>query len=180
MTELGRQSAVGLPIPAPHRLDRGDYVIAAYLGGTESMTLAELTHALGTAGNLVEGRLSGLIRDGMVTQVAAPGRGSVSAFALTQHGRALFEHHRSTNISGLESILSRWDDGDVAALIGYLGRLSDGIDNEYRQRMRRDESAGITATQTLTMPIRTQQPPAPDHGIPRPQNRPPGHGGHAR
>lgn len=32
----------------------------------------------------------------------------------------------STNIAGLEAVLSRWDHGDVALLIGYLGRLSDG------------------------------------------------------
>lgn len=200
MTALDRQAAVRLEIPAPHRLDRGDYVMAAYLGGAASLTMEELADALDTATESVEERLSILIRDGMVTRVSRPGDSAMPRFALTQHGLALFEHHRSTNITGLESILARWDDGDVAALIGYLGRLSDGIDEEYRQRTAASVSAGGDPTQAFAAPLQTQRPlvrggqgggqGAPSRAVPRPLginaqptqplNLPPRQGGYQR
>ncbi len=144
MTAVGRQSAVALGVPsASHRLDRGDYVIAAYLGGAGAMTVQELAAALTSDERPVEERISALIRDGLIGRAPTTDQAAPPRFSLTSRGRAMFESQRSANISGLESVLSRWDDGDVAALIGYLGRLSDGIDEELR---RRRDTAGATAS----------------------------------
>ncbi|MGH7788450.1 MAG: MFS transporter, partial [Candidatus Binatia bacterium] len=158
MTALGRQAAVRLQIPSmPQRLDRGDYVTAAYLGGAGSMTLAELARALDSPTAPVEERLSVLIRDGLVGRMPTADHAAPPRFALTQNGRTIFERQRSTNIAGLESILSHWDDGDVAVLIGYLGRLADGIDMENR----RQNTTGATPHEPLahayTAPIRTRR-----------------------
>jgi MFS family permease len=148
MTAVGRQSAVSLGVSStPHRLDRGDYVIAAYLGGTGAMSLPELAAALDTDVQPVEERVSALIRDGLVGRAAADQ--TAPRFTLTSRGRAVFENQRANNISGLEAVLSRWDDGDVAALIGYLGRLSDGIDEEHR-RSRGTAHPGVTAHDETT------------------------------
>ncbi|BBY73528.1 MFS transporter [Mycolicibacterium parafortuitum] len=165
MTAVGRQSAVALGVSStPHRLDRGDYVIAAYLGGAPAMTLPDLCAALSSDPRPVEERISALIRDGLVGRVPDPDQAAPPRFSLTSRGRAVFEQQRAANIGGLEAVLSRWDDGDVAALIGYLGRLSDGIDEEHR-RQRTAAPAPVTP-HAPTTPLRT---PRPAHGArPRP------------
>lgn len=153
MTAVGRQSAVSLGVSStPHRLDRGDYVIAAYLGGTAGMSLPELAGALNTDVRPVEERISALIRDGLVGRGPTADQAAPPRFSLTNRGRAMFESQRSSNISGLEAVLSRWDDGDVAALIGYLGRLSDGIDEEHRRQ--RSAARPNATTQASTAPLR--------------------------
>jgi MFS family permease len=160
MTALGRQAAVGLHLPSmPQRLDRGDYVTAAYLGGAGPMTLAELARALDSHTQPVEERLSALIRDGLVSRVPTADRAASPRFALTPHGRSIFERQRSTNIAGLESILSRWDDGDVAVLIGYLGRLSDGIDDENRRRTAASAALQEVSSHAYTEPLHAQRVP---------------------
>ncbi|MFS0898942.1 MFS transporter [Mycolicibacterium litorale] len=162
MTALGRQAAVGLEIPSmPKRLDRGDYVIAAYLGGSGPMTLAELGRALESPARPVEERLTTLIRDGLVGRVPTADHAAPPRFTLTPRGRAIFERQRSSNIAGLEAVLSRWDDGDVAVLIGYLGRLSDGIDEESRRRRAASTPPPAVSPHTYTEPIRAQRAPVP-------------------
>lgn len=158
MTALGRQAAVGLQIPSmPKRLDRGDYVIAAYLGGSGPMTLAELGRALDSPARAVEERLTTLIRDGLVGRVPNPDHAAPPRFTLTPRGRAIFERQRSENIAGLESVLSRWDDGDVAVLIGYLGRLSDGIDEANRRRQTANTAPPPVSPHAYTQPLRAQR-----------------------
>lgn len=134
MTALGRQAAVRLDFgQTPFRLDRGDYVLAAYLGGPDSWTMAELATVLDSPRTAIEERLSGLIGASLAERSSTSGRTASPRFCLTPRGHNIFEQQRATNISGLQSVLGRWDDGDVAALIGYLGRLSDGIDAENRR-----------------------------------------------
>ncbi|WP_041781736.1 MFS transporter [Mycolicibacterium chubuense] len=159
MTAVGRQAAVSLGVPsATHRLDRGDYVVAAYLGGPSALTMAELAAAVDSDLKPVEERVSALIRDGLVGRVPVSDQAAPPRFSLTTRGRTLFEHQRSANINGLESILSRWDDGDVAALIGYLGRLSDGIDEEHRRQRHAVAHPAATA-HAPTTPLRAPRPP---------------------
>lgn len=161
MTALGRQAAVGLQIPSmPKRLDRGDYVIAAYLGGSAPMTLAELGRAVDSPARAVEERLTTLIRDGLVGRVPTPDHSAPPRFTLTPRGRAIFERQRSENIAGLESAISRWDDGDVAVLIGYLGRLSDDIDAASRRRQAA-AAAPPVSPHSYTKPLRTQRVAVP-------------------
>jgi MFS family permease len=158
MTALGRQAAVRLQIPSmPQRLDRGDYVTAAYLGGAGSMTLAELARALDSPPPPVEERLSVLIRDGLVGRMPTADHAAPPRFALTQNGRTIFERQRSTNIAGLESILSHWDDGDVAVLIGYLGRLADGIDEENRRQNTTSAAPHAPLPHAFTEPMQTRR-----------------------
>jgi DNA-binding MarR family transcriptional regulator len=141
----------------PQRLDRGDYVAAAYLGGAGSMTLAELARALDSPTAPVEERLSVLIRDGLVGRMPTTDHAAPPRFALTLNGRTIFERQRSTNIAGLESILSHWDDGDVAVLIGYLGRLADGIDEENRRQNTTSATPHEPLPHAYTEPIRTRR-----------------------
>jgi MFS family permease len=158
MTALGRQAAVRLQIPSmPQRLDRGDYVTAAYLGGAGSMTLAELARGLDSPPPPVEERLSVLIRDGLVGRMPTADHAAPPRFALTQNGRTIFERQRSTNIAGLESILSHWDDGDVAVLIGYLGRLADGIDAENRRQNTTGAAPHAPLPHAFTEPMPTRR-----------------------
>ena len=153
LTALGRQAAVSLQIPStPYRLDRGDYVIASYLGGGRPLTLPELAREVDSPVEAVDERLSTLIRDGLVGRQPATDQTAPPLFALTARGRTTFERQRATNISRLESIVSHWDDGDVAALIGYLGRLSDGIDEELRRQNA--VAAQVMSPQTPTAPMR--------------------------
>ncbi|KWX22293.1 MFS transporter [Mycolicibacterium wolinskyi] len=170
LTALGRQAAVALQIPStPYRLDRGDYVIASYLGADRPLTLAELAREVDSPITAVDERISTLIRDGMVSRLPDTDQAAPPRFALTSSGRATFERQRTLNISRLESIVSRWDDGDVAALIGYLGRLSDGIDEELRrQNAVAPDAAPHTAPHGMsphapTTPMRTARPPRPQH-----------------
>lgn len=170
LTALGRQAAVALQIPStPYRLDRGDYVIASYLGADRPLTLAELAREVDSPITAVDERISTLIRDGMVSRLPDTDQAAPPRFALTSSGRETFERQRTLNISRLESIVSRWDDGDVAALIGYLGRLSDGIDEELRrQNAVAPDAAPHTAPHGMsphapTTPMRTARPPRPQH-----------------
>lgn len=182
MTAVGRQSAVALGVSSsPHRLDRGDYVIAAYLGGARAMTLPELAAALSSDPEPVEERVSALIRDGLVGRSPATDQAAPPRFSLTTRGRVVFENQRATNISGLEAVLSRWDDGDVAALIGYLGRLSDGIDEEHRRQRDIARAAPPAATaHTPTTPLRAprlaRNVRPRHHGSPNPQTAVPTRG----
>ncbi|WP_243858345.1 MFS transporter [Mycobacterium sp. DL440] len=162
LTAMGRQAAVALQIPStPYRLDRGDYVIASYLGAGPPLTLKELARSVDSADDTVEERVSTLIRDGMVGRSPTTDQAAPPRFMLTPQGRNTFERQRGLNISRLESILSRWDDGDVAALIGYLGRLSDGIDDE----VQRQNAAATTppSPNAPTAPLPTPRPPKPRH-----------------
>lgn len=160
MTTLGRQAAVRLQIPpVPYRLDRGDYVTAVYLGGAHPLTLAELASALDSPVRAVEERLVALIRDGIVSRVPTADPAAPPRFALNQRGRRLFEQQRKMNISGLEAVLARWDDGDVAALVGYLGRLSDGIDQENQRLGTENVSLQRVSPHAYTEPLRVTRPP---------------------
>src|SRR5258708_37693381 len=141
----------------PQRLDRGDYVTAAYLGGAGSMTLAELARALDSPPPPVEERLSVLIADRLVDRMPTADHAAPPRFALTQNGRTIFERQRSTNIAGLESILSHWDDGDVAVLIGYLGRLADGIDAENRRQNTKSAAPRAPLPHAFTDPMHTRR-----------------------
>lgn len=159
MTALGRQAAVRLQLPSlPYRLDRGDYVMAAYLGGPRTLTLPELASTLDCPPQPVEERLTALIREGIVSRVPTADHAAPPRFALTQQGRAIFEQQRSINITGLESVLIRWDDGDVAALIGYLSRLSDGIDDVDRPRVKVGAAPQHFSPHARTEPLHAVHP----------------------
>lgn len=165
LTAMGRQAAVALQIPSTsYRLDRGDYVVASYLGGGPPLTMKELARSVDSANETVEERVSTLIRDGFVGRVPDTDQAAPPRFMLTPSGRNTFERQRALNISRLESILSRWDDGDVAALIGYLGRLSDGIDDEV-QRQNKAMATPVPTTppspNAPTTPLPTPRPPRP-------------------
>jgi MFS family permease len=160
MTTLGRQAAVRLQIPSvPYRLDQGDYVTAVFLGGAYPLTLTELASALDSPARAVEERLVTLIRDGIVSRVPTADHAAPPRFSLTQRGRTIFESQRAANITGLEAVLARWDDGDVAALIGYLGRLSDGIDQENHRIRTANGSPQWVSPHAHTEPLRVSRPP---------------------
>jgi MFS family permease len=169
MTTLGRQAAVRLQIPSvPYRLDRGDYVTAVYLGGAYPLTLAELASALDSPARAVEERLVALIRDGIVSRAPSADHAAPPRFSLTQRGRTIFESQRAANITGLEAVLAHWDDGDVAALIGYLGRLSDGIDSENRRLGTASGAPHGVSPHAYTEPLRVTRPPGRPPGAAHP------------
>jgi hypothetical protein len=117
------------------------------------MTLAELAHALDSPVPPVEKRLSALICDALVGRMTTADHAAPPRFALKPDGRRVFERQRSTNIDGLESILSHWDDGDVAVLIGYLGRLADGIDEENRRQVLEAAAASAISPHAQMEPV---------------------------
>jgi MFS family permease len=174
LTTIGRQTAVGLGTPwmADH-LDRGDYLIAAFLATRGPLDIRELAHDLDSAVGPVEERVAQLIRTRMVSRVATSDRSAPPRFALTPRGRETFDRQMTARISGLEAILAQWDDGDTAALIGYLGRLSDGIDEEGRRRASR-MAPQHRPPDAYTEPMRDVTPPArwrPNHPWSAPADR---------
>lgn len=114
-------------------LDQVSYLVLRRLDDGGAMTLAQLAATFGVDPAVLGRRVSDLVRDGLVHTAADAG--DIARFTLTEAGRHRVRGQRAYNVAGLQRITAGWDDGDVAALSGYLGRLGNGI-----REARRGES----------------------------------------
>ncbi|WP_197380596.1 MFS transporter [Mycolicibacterium mengxianglii] len=106
-------------------LDRSSYLMLRRIDDAGAPTLHDLGAIFGVDAAVLGRRVSGFLRDGLVHTVSAPG--ATARFALTQEGSHRVRGQRAYQVNGLQRVTHNWDDGDVAALTGYLGRLTEGI-----------------------------------------------------
>jgi MFS family permease len=171
-------------------LDQVSYLVLRRIDDHGPMTLAQLAVTFGVDPAVLGRRVSGLVRDGLVHTVAAAG--DIARFTLSEAGRHRVRGQRAYNVAGLQRVTAGWDDGDVAALSGYLGRLDDGIRQARRSdHPRRGEpvterlrplrpAIRHTPADAATRPLVTAQagthghrsrPPQPISPAPRPRTR---------
>jgi MFS family permease len=145
-------------------LDTGSYLLLRRVDDAGPLTLAELGHLFGVDGSMLGQRVSGLVRSGLLCAVAM--HDPVTRFALTPLGRELVRKQRAYQVNGLSRVTAHWDDGDVAALVGYLNRLQDDIGDR-----RRASTTAVThdhPTERLRSPIRARRAPVSPNGPHRP------------
>lgn len=119
-------------------LDRVSYLVLRRIDDSGPMTLAQLAATFGVDPAVFGRRISGLVRDGLVHTVADAG--DIARFTLTEAGRHRVRGQRAYHVAGLQRVTAGWDDGDVAALSGYLGRLNHGIQQaRHNDRPHRGE-----------------------------------------
>jgi DNA-binding MarR family transcriptional regulator len=192
LSAVTQPSAAELLSPAPtlarHTwLDQVSYLVLRRLDDSGVMTLAQLAATFGVDPAVLGRRISGLVRDGLVHTVADAG--DVARFTLTEAGRHRVRGQRAHNVTGLQRVTAGWDDGDVAALSGYLGRLGNGIQEARRgdrprhgepdtERLRAMRPAiRHTPAEAATRPLATMQhghrrgPQRPVSPAPRPRTR---------
>ncbi|WP_231643755.1 MFS transporter [Mycolicibacterium baixiangningiae] len=135
LTRLGRHSALGTyadGMPTQF-LSRRTYVLLAHLDDAGSASIEEIAGALGVDAATVSSEAFVMLRDGLVepvTEDSAPAwSGRTPHFALTGNGRERLWRQRSHKVDGLRRAVDGWDTADVQALVGYMTRLTDDIDD---------------------------------------------------
>lgn len=186
LTAVTRPSAAELLSPAPtltrHTwLDQVSYHMLRPLDDHGAVTLAQLAATFGVDPAVLGRRVSGLVRDGLVHTVA--GADDIARFTLTEGGRARVRGQRARNVAGLQRATAGWDDGDVAALSGYLGRLGSGVRQARRSEPDTERLATPrpavrhTPAEAATRPLAAVQhryrpgPQRPVSPAPRPRTR---------
>ncbi|MFS0897073.1 MFS transporter [Mycolicibacterium litorale] len=138
LTRLDRHSALGAYADGPpaHFLGRRTYVLLAHLEAAGPASIEEIAGALGVDAATVSSEAYVMLRDGLVEPVtddSAPAwSGRTPRFSLTGHGRERLLRQRSHKVEGLRRAVDGWEAGDVEALVRYVTRLSDGIDDARR------------------------------------------------
>ncbi|MGV9800011.1 MFS transporter [Mycobacterium sp. NPDC003449] len=165
LTSLGQHSALGVQVDGGtvaggRWLDRAGYLVMSRIQAEGAVSLDSLAHALGAQPADAGRRVSVLVRDGLVRADVRPGE--ATRFSLTPMGRDRLARQRARKVHGLGRAVAGWEDGDVAALVGYLGRLSTGIERRPREHLPAPEP------DTERLPVRRPRPAGP-----------PGHPGHA-
>ena len=133
---LERNAAVG-PDPEGRdvrSLSRPDFLFLSYVDDAGAITLAELAGRLAGDPTRVGQRLTAMVRGGLVRPAGRPEYEGTQRFSLTAHGYRKLSAQRRYEVEGLRHTLADWDEGDVAALIGYLERLADSADVERQRR----------------------------------------------
>lgn len=138
LTRLGRHSALGTYADGTHSqfLTRRTYVVLAHLDEAGRASVEEIADALGVDAATVSSEAFVMLRDGLVepvTEDSAPAwSGRTPRFALTLSGRERLWRQRSHKVDGLRRAVDGWHHADVEALVGYVSRLTDGIDEARR------------------------------------------------
>lgn len=123
---LGRHMAGDPPDPAYRVLRRVEPgpATAHELGRSSTVPESELHR-----------QLSRLVREGLLRADRAANPTQPATFSLTSKGHEVLNRHRAPRVHFLQRATADWDAGDVAALIGYVGRLTASIDRERRNRL---------------------------------------------
>ncbi|AWT57328.1 MFS transporter [Mycolicibacterium smegmatis] len=100
-------------------LDRPAYLVMSRIDAAGRASLDDL--AVGADRAETGRQLTRLVRDALVRADARAGLAPV--FSLTRYGHERLEQQRAQHVQGLGRAVADWEDGDVAALIGYLERL---------------------------------------------------------
>ncbi|WP_307787591.1 MFS transporter [Mycolicibacterium sp. S2-37] len=130
LTRLGSHSAIGSYADGASRfLSRRTYLLLGRLEAVGAASIGEMAETFGADPATVSREVYLMLRDGYVEPVAEPASpGHTPRFALTRQGWERLSRHRSHKVDGLRRAVDGWDAGDVAALVGYMERLTDGID----------------------------------------------------
>jgi DNA-binding MarR family transcriptional regulator len=138
LTRLGRHSALGTYVDGTHTqfLSRRTYVLLAHLDEAGPASVEEIAASLGVDAATVSSEAFVMLRDGLVepvTENSAPAwSGRTPRFALTACGRDRLWRQRSHKVDGLSRAVDGWHHADVEALVGYVSRLTDDIDEARR------------------------------------------------
>jgi MFS family permease len=138
LTRLGRHSALGTYADETRMqfLSRRTYVLLAHLDEAGPASVEEVADALGVDAATVSSEAFVMLRDGLVepvTEDSAPAwSGRTPRFALTASGRDGLWRQRSHKVDGLRRAVDGWHHADVEALVGYVTRLTDDIDDARR------------------------------------------------
>lgn len=134
LTRLGRHSALG-PYAAGQPaglMSRRTYLLLGHLEEAGAASIAEMAEAFGADPDTVSRETFVMLRAGDVAPVpdlSAPAwSGRTPRFCLTRHGRDRLDHQRRYQVDGLQRVVDGWESRDVAALVDYVERLTDGID----------------------------------------------------
>ncbi|MDV3123728.1 MFS transporter [Mycobacterium sp. 21AC1] len=133
LAALGLHSALGPHvdggvIAGARWLDRSAYLVLSRIQTAgAAVPLTELAHALNVEPTRLSTRLAGLVREGLVRAEGPGNPAAPSRFSLTPRGHDQLNRQRTTKVEGLQRAVADWDEADITALIGYLGRFTDSV-----------------------------------------------------
>lgn len=140
LTRLGRHSALGTYADGTF-VSRQTYVLLSHLDEVGAASVEEIADALGADAGTVSSEAFVMLRDGLAAPVPEESppawSGRTPRFALTDTGRDRLWRQRSHKVEGLRRAVGTWDDAEVSALVGYVTRLTDDIDEAHRGVTRR-------------------------------------------
>lgn len=136
-------------------LDRPAYLIMSRIGATGRASLEDLAHGADRAE--IGRQLTRLVRDALVRADARAGLAPV--FSLTRYGHERLQQQRAQHVQKLGRAVADWEDGDVAALIGYLERLGTTARSGADRPAMRDEAE----TERLAVRRTVHAPQSPPH-----------------
>ncbi|MFC9994222.1 MarR family winged helix-turn-helix transcriptional regulator [Nocardia sp. NPDC127526] len=110
-------------------LDRSAYTLLSRLRDQESMSIGQLSEALGLEASTLRRQTAAMMRDGLIERIPDPDGGMARRFRVTPEGERQLDNERSENIKALEVTMAGWSPEDVAAFAGYLRRFNTDIEH---------------------------------------------------
>ncbi|GAB4585365.1 MarR family winged helix-turn-helix transcriptional regulator [Nocardia sp. IFM 10818] len=110
-------------------LDRSAYTLLSRLRDQESMSIGQLSEALGLEASTLRRQTAAMMRDGLIERIPDPDGGMARRFRVTPEGERQLDNERSENIKALEVTMAGWSAADVAAFAGYLRRFNTDIEH---------------------------------------------------
>ncbi|WP_067545066.1 MarR family winged helix-turn-helix transcriptional regulator [Nocardia crassostreae] len=110
-------------------LDRSAYTLLSRLRDQESMSIGQLSEALGLEASTLRRQTAAMMRDGLIERIPDPDGGMARRFQVTPEGVRQLDNERTENVKALEVSMADWSADDVAAFAGYLRRFNTDIEH---------------------------------------------------
>ncbi|MCZ9881973.1 MarR family winged helix-turn-helix transcriptional regulator [Arthrobacter sp. B2a2-09] len=110
------------------QLDRSAYTLLNRIRIEGSMSIGELSEALGLDASTLNRQTAAMMRVGLAERIADPDGGIARKFRITPEGERLLDEEREANVKALSRVLQDWTGQDVAEFALALKRFNSDIE----------------------------------------------------
>ncbi|WAH97416.1 MarR family winged helix-turn-helix transcriptional regulator [Arthrobacter sp. MMS18-M83] len=110
------------------QLDRSAYTLLNRIRIEGSMSIGELSDALGLDASTLNRQTAAMMRAGLAERIADPDGGIARKFRITPQGERLLDEEREANVKALSRVLQDWTSQDVAEFALALKRFNGDIE----------------------------------------------------
>ncbi|MFE3291349.1 MarR family winged helix-turn-helix transcriptional regulator [Rhodococcus sp. NPDC059234] len=119
-------------------LDRSAYLLLSRLELSEPMTLKDLADAFGLDVSTVNRQTAALLRQGLAERIADPAGGTARKLRPTAEGLRMLRSDRQRTITGIDALVTDWDERDRQSLVALLRRMNEEIERRQGLSWPRD------------------------------------------
>lgn len=110
------------------QLDRSAYTLLNRIRIEGSMSIGELSEALGLDASTLNRQTAAVMRAGLAERIADPDGGIARKFRITPEGERRLDEEREANVNALSRVLQDWTAEDVAEFASALKRFNSDIE----------------------------------------------------